>query len=156
MDTIGSAEDTGINSNQASDTFAISVHDSAQQFIAAEQATLELIIFLQVCYPVNGHKNQAKGVYFFDSTHPNTVNWPTLNLTYSLPVNTSTAESPLFKNMGGKTTWNVTGGNLSGNTTPVMTWETSDNSQQQFLSYEQRQAHFISEIWSRRGFKNQR
>ena len=129
MDTIGSAEDTGINSNQASDTFAISVHDSAQQFIAASGDS-RIDYLLTGMLPGEQPPSQARGVLFFDGTHPNTVNWPTLNLTYSLPVNTSIAESTLLEPTGGQTTWNVTGGNLSGNTTPVMTWETSDNSQQ--------------------------
>ena len=129
MDTIGSAEDTGINSNQASDTFAISVHDSAQQFIAASGDS-RIDYLLTGMLPGEQPPSQARGVLFFDGTHPNTLNWPTLNLTYSLPVNTSIAESTLLEPIGGQTTWNVTGGNLSGNTTPVMTWETSDNSQQ--------------------------
>ena len=34
MDAIDSAQDTGINSQQTSNNFAISVHDSAQQYIA--------------------------------------------------------------------------------------------------------------------------
>ena len=100
-----------------------------QQFIAASGDS-RIDYLLTGMLPGEQPPSQARGVLFFDGTHPNTVNWPTLNLTYSLPVNTSIAESTLLEPIGGQTTWNVTGGNLSGNTTPVMTWETSDNSQQ--------------------------
>ena len=128
LDAINSAEDTDINSLQFSDTFAISVHDSAQQQIG-ESVSSRVNYVLTGMLPGEQNPAQLDGIIFAADIGPDVTSWPTLNLTYSLPVNTSTAEAKLLNPINGQTTWNVTGSNLSGNTTPIMTWETSDNTQ---------------------------
>ena len=72
---------------------------------------------------------QTEGIIFHDDAGTDIASWPSLNLTYSFPINSSTVETKLIEPINGQTTWNVTGSNLSGNTTPIMTWETSDSSQ---------------------------
>ncbi|MEC8249681.1 MAG: DNRLRE domain-containing protein, partial [Candidatus Thermoplasmatota archaeon] len=128
MDTIDSAQDTGINSQQTSNTFAISVHDSAQQYIA-ENRNSRVNYLLTGMLPGEQAPLQTEGIIFAGDSG-NTALRPTLNLTYSFPVNNSIAEATLIGPVEGQPVWNSSDYNLSGNTMPVMNWETSDGSLQ--------------------------
>ena len=128
MDAIDSAQDTGINSQQTSNNFAISVHDSAQQYIA-ENRNSRVNYLLTGMLPGEQAPPQTEGIIFAGDSG-NTASWPTLNLTYSFPVNNSIAEATLIGPVEGQPVWNSSDYNLSGNTMPVMNWETSDGSLQ--------------------------
>ena len=105
---IGSADDTGINSLQVSNTFGINIHDSVQQVIA-EGRSSRVNYLLTGMLPDEQAPAQTEGIIFHDYAGTNIASWPSLNLTYSFPINSSTVETKLIEPINGQTTWNVTG-----------------------------------------------
>ncbi len=131
QDTISSSEDTGIDANQVSDVFSINIHNSVQQ--ALSQGTESRVNYvLTGAISSDQAPPQQQTVTFASSEYSasSTISKPSLEITYTLPVNQTAAEAKLLAPINGQTTWNVSGSNLSGNTTPIMSWETVDNTQQ--------------------------
>ena len=132
LSDIDSSEDTSINPNQLSGDFSINVQNSIQQNLAS--TTSESLAYVLTGFlPTQQSPSQLESVTFASSEYDTTsgsLSKPSLAITYSWSSNSSVSESKLIEPINGQAAWNESNGNLSGNTMPTLSWETTDNTLQ--------------------------
>ena len=135
LSTIGTSEDSGIDSAQVSNLFSLNVQDSVQNALT-QQSNHALRYVMTGFLPTDQAPSTLESVTFASvdyDTSTGPLSQPSLELTYSWSANSSGTEASLITPVNGQPTWNNSNGNLSGNTTPILSWEPADNSAQNSL-----------------------
>ena len=123
IDSVGAASNTILMAGQASQRFSFSIEDVIQSSLdESSQSGLEFTLLSRL----GDESFSTNNAISFGSTESATLSsQPKLEITYMLSQNSIVPSPELLTPVDGGPVWNLTGDNISANTLPSMTWNSS-------------------------------
>ncbi|MDG1551255.1 MAG: DNRLRE domain-containing protein, partial [Candidatus Poseidoniaceae archaeon] len=123
IDSVGVASNTILMAGQASQRFPFSIEDVIQSSLdESSQSGLEFTLLSRL----GDESFSTNNAISFGSTESTTLSsQPKLEITYMISQNSIVPSPELLTPVDGGPVWNLTGDNISANTLPSMTWNSS-------------------------------
>ncbi|MBT7937717.1 MAG: DNRLRE domain-containing protein, partial [Euryarchaeota archaeon] len=127
---LGSVMDR-IEMNNSSSTFRFNTSiDLQSQISTGFSKPLDMLLKGRAA---NGTYASSTDITFYSTEDTTATNQPHFVLTYEWGANTASSEVEMLAPLAGEAVWNINGHNLSGNTTPELTWNGSASSSNEIL-----------------------
>ena len=124
INAVGFASNTMLMSDQSSNKFSFSIEDTIQSSLNyPSQDGLEFTMVNRI--GDEALSSTPNNIYFASSENADTLIQPKVRITYMSSQSTPTPSPELLTPFDGAPVWNLTGDNITGNTLPIMTWNST-------------------------------